>query len=161
MANLVLPLPLRAPLLAFLLLSGSVGAQPVFKSVMPDGSVLYSEKPAAGAKRVDKLDPPPPSSGITGLTADEKARAEQLSRQRATSAAADEKTRQAVGEAEKLLARARAAQESGKEPLPGERTGIAGGGTRLTDAYLVRQKALAEAVAAAEKNLAQSRPGAR
>jgi hypothetical protein len=36
-------------LLAFL--AAGAGAQTVYKSIMPDGSVIYGEKPAAGAKR--------------------------------------------------------------------------------------------------------------
>lgn len=165
MAAMILrPRPSRATLLW--LLAGVFApapalAQPVYKSVMPDGSVVYSEKPASGARRADKIDVTPPASGIGGLTPEEKQRAEQLARERAASSAGDMQTRSHVAEAEKRLQAALAAQAAGKEPLPTERLGIVGGGTRLTEAYFERQKALEAAVAAARKSLEQARAGGR
>lgn len=52
---------------------------------------------------------------------------------------------------EMLLARqgldeAEARRERGVEPLPGERLGIAGGGSRLDEAYFERQKRLQQEV---------------
>lgn len=133
--------------------------QPIYKSTMPDGKVVYGEKPAPGASRVDRIEAPPPKSGITGLTPEEKARAEDLARQRASAAATAAAGQRNVDEARKQLQAAEAAREAGKEPLPGERIGLAGGGTRLTEAYHARQKGLEDAVAAARKRLqdAQSR----
>jgi hypothetical protein len=51
---------------------------------------------------------------------------------------------------------AEAARDAGKEPLPGERIGTAGGGSRLTDAYLQRQKSLEENVEKARRSLEQA-----
>ena len=51
----------------------------------------------------------------------------------------------------KALQDAEAAREAGKEPLPGERLGLKGGGSRLTDEYYERQKTLDAAVEAARK----------
>ena len=56
-------------------------------------------------------------------------------------------------EARKSHDEARQARDRGKEELPGERLGTAGGGTRLSDAYWSRQKALEDAVGAAEKRV--------
>ncbi|HYC44215.1 MAG TPA: DUF4124 domain-containing protein [Burkholderiales bacterium] len=133
--------------------AGALAQQPIFKSTMPDGRVIYGEKPEAGAKRVDKVEAPPPKSGVTGLTPEERARAEQLTRQRAAENAASATKQRELDEARKQLKAAEAAREAGKEPLPGERLGLAGGGTRLSDAYHQRQKSLEAAVETARKRL--------
>jgi hypothetical protein len=60
---------------------------------------------------------------------------------------------QEVEAATQALAQARAQLETGKEPLPGERTGTAGGGSRLNDSYWARQAANEQAVAQAQARL--------
>lgn len=147
--------------LVLLTFAAGVSAQPVYKSIMPDGKVVYGEKPAAGAARVETIAPPPAKTGVTGLTAEEKARAAKLARERAAAAAAAEKSGQALQAARKALAQAEAAQAAGKEPLPSERQGIAGGGSRLTEAYFARQKSLEAAVAQARKRLAELQQSSR
>lgn len=141
--------------------AASGGAQPVYKSTMPDGKVVYGEKPVAGAKRVDTIEPPPAKTGVTGLTAEEKARAEKLARERSAAAASAEQSGNALDAARKALAQAEAARDAGKEPLPSERIGIAGGGTRLTEAFFARQKNLEAAVVAARKRLAELQQSSR
>ena len=151
----------QACALALLAYAGSGVAQPVYKSTMPDGKVVYGEKPVAGAKRVDTIEPPPAKTGVTGLTPEEKARAEKLARERAAATAAAAKSGSALDAARKALAQAEAARDTGKEPLPNERIGIAGGGTRLTEAYFARQKDLEAAVVAARKRLSDLQQGSR
>jgi hypothetical protein len=150
----------RSARYAFLLvvLLGAYGAsaQTVYKSTMPDGKVIYGENPAPGASRVEKMEPPPAKTGVTGLTPEEKTRAQQLDRQRAAANAAATKSQKGLADARTALQQAEAARDAGKEPLPGERIGIAGGGTRLTEAYFARQKSLEQAVATARKRLAES-----
>jgi hypothetical protein len=150
-------------MLAFALLTVWVPAfaQPVFKSTMPDGSIVYGEKPASGAARVETLELPPPKTGISGLTAEEKARAEQYARERAAAGAAAAVSQRRVDELRKQLREAEAAREAGKEPLPAERAGIAGGGSRLTEAYHARQKRLDDAVLEARKQLSEAERAAR
>jgi len=58
--------------------------------------------------------------------------------------------------AQKALDEARRKREEGVEPLPGERIGTVSGKSRLTEAYLERQKALEEEVRAAERRLAEA-----
>ncbi len=58
-----------------------------------------------------------------------------------------------VEAATQALAQARARLDTGKEPLPGERTGTAGGGSRLNEAYWARQAANEQAVAQAQARL--------
>lgn len=147
--------------LALLAYAAAASAQPVYKSTMPDGKVVYGEKPVAGAARVETIEPPPAKTGVTGLTPEEKARAEKLARERAAAAAAAAKSGNALDAARKALAQAEAARDSGKEPLPSERSGIAGGGSRLNQAYFERQKSLEAAVAAARKRLAELQPSSR
>jgi hypothetical protein len=139
--------------LLFAIGASGAGAQVIYKSTMPDGKVVYGEKPAPGARKVDKLEPPPAKSGITAVTPGEKAREDQLAKQRPAVAA----QQRAVDDARAQLQKAEAAREAGKEPLPGERIGTAGGGSRLTDAYYARQKSLEEAVAAARKKVDETR----
>ena len=147
--------------LALLAFAAGAGAQPVYKSTMPDGKIIYGEKPVAGAARVETIEPPPAKTGVRGLTPEEKARAEKLARDRAAATAAAAKAGNALDAARKALAQAEAARNAGKEPLPSERIGIAGGGSRLTEAYFERQKSLEAAVAAARKRLAELQQSSR
>ena len=153
--------PYARALIVVLACAQPVIAQTVYKSTMPDGKVVYGERPAPGAARVDKMEPPPPKTGVTGLTAEEKALAEQQSRQRAATAASAGASQRNVDDARRQLQQAQAAFEGGKEPLPGERLGLAGGGSRLTEAYAARQKALEDAVRAAQKRLEEAEQAAR
>jgi hypothetical protein len=54
------------------------------------------------------------------------------------------------------LGQAEEAREKGIEPLAGERVGIAGGGSRLSEAYWSRQEQLDKAVLGARKRLDES-----
>jgi hypothetical protein len=143
------------PLCACLIAAMPAFAQPVFKSTMPDGSVVYGEKPAAGATRVETLDLPTSKSGIGGITPEEKARAEQYARERAAGEAAAAASQRKLDGARDQLRQAEAAREAGKAPLPNERIGLAGGGSRLTEAYHDRQKRLEDAVQNARKQVSE------
>jgi hypothetical protein len=142
----------RFGVLVAMLCSSSAGAQaqPLYKSTMPDGSVIYSEKPVAGARRVETLAPPPASTGVELVKPEERERLEQRLKERAAESA---KRERAIAAARRELERAQAALAAGKEPLPGERIGIAGGGTRLSEEYWERQKKLESAVEAARRKL--------
>lgn len=58
--------------------------------------------------------------------------------------------------AERNLAAAKATLEAGREPLPGERTGLAHGGSRLNESYWNRQRQLESVVADAQAGLARA-----
>ena len=133
--------------------ASATAQQPVYKSTMPGGKVIYSEKPEPGALRVDKIEAPPAKSGISGLTPEERQRAEENAKQRAAAGAASDKQARDLDDARKQLKAAEIARDAGKEPLPGERVGLAGGGTRLTDEYHLRQKKLEGDVEAARRRL--------
>ena len=135
-------------LAALLSVCGTAVGQTLYKSTMPDGKIVYSEKPVPGAKRIDTVEPPPTKAGITTATEGEKARAAQSA---AKAGAAPQHS--PLEDARNQLKKAEAAREAGKEPLAGERIGTAGGTSRLTDAYHARQKSLELAVEAARQRV--------
>jgi hypothetical protein len=73
-------LRMKPTILSLVLVLGAAGSayaiDPVYKSTMPDGRVIYGEVPTPGAKRVDKIAAPPESAGVTVATQEDKARAE-------------------------------------------------------------------------------------
>lgn len=54
--------------------SAACAADPVYKSTMPDGRVVYGESPMHGARRVDKVAAPPVHAGVITVTPGDKAR---------------------------------------------------------------------------------------
>lgn len=60
--------------LALLAAPAIVWADPIYKSTMPDGRVIYGEEPYPGAQRVDKVGAPA-ASGAVLSTKDEQSRA--------------------------------------------------------------------------------------
>ena len=58
--------------------SAAVAGDPVYKSTMPDGRVVYGESAMPGAKRVDKVAAPPTNAGVIVATPEEKSRAASL-----------------------------------------------------------------------------------
>jgi hypothetical protein len=130
-----------AAFLLALVLVLPAAAQTVYRYVTPDGRTIFSDQPVPGAKLQGTVAPPAPPSGSATPPPDES-RAQRL-----RTATAE------VEAATQALAQANAQLQSGKEPLPGERTGTAGGGSRLNDAYWARQQANEQAVAKAQSRL--------
>jgi hypothetical protein len=127
-------------------------AQLNYKSTMPDGKVIYGDKPVPGAAKVDQLKAPS-TKGVTGPTAKEGEVLDDLEKSRAARDSWEAKIRAA----ENAVSRAEAALAAGKEPLPGERIGTASGGSRLTEGYLERINQLEQDVAKARAELASAR----
>ena len=137
-----------------LIATGFAGAQAIKKFVTPDGRVIYSDVPIEGAREVGRLDPAPEVEPEVRREAEAAGRrrgeqAESAVQRSQVTIARQEKIRQA----ERRLADAKAALENGKEPLPGERRGTAGGASRLTEAYFQRQESNERAVEKAQKDL--------
>lgn len=128
-------------------------AQVSYKSTMPDGKVIYGDKPVPGAAKVETKNMDTSKKGVVPPSDRDKAVLQRLE--------ADRKSREVesdrVRRAEIALHEAEVALDMGKEPQPDERQGIAGGGTRLTDGYWARQKKLEAAVEAARRNLESAR----
>jgi hypothetical protein len=143
--------------LAAALCAAAVGAhaQGLYKSIMPDGSVVYGEKPAPGAKRVETIEPPPPQSGIRMYSPEErKGLEERMKKRQAAEAAAQRELEQA----QTHLRQAEAARAAGKEPLPEE---LLGPGRGVSEAYGLRQKKLEQAVEFARKRLEKAEQALR
>jgi hypothetical protein len=146
----------RATALAALVWAMSSWAQTIYKSIMPDGRVIYGTQPALGAKRVETMKQTE-TTGVRPVGPQDQKALQDLQVQRGQKEAHQDEIQQA----EKALHDAEAAQAAGKEPLPGERLGTAGGASRLTDEYWERQKALDDAVAEARRRLAEVSGAAR
>ncbi|MFO1361554.1 MAG: DUF4124 domain-containing protein [Burkholderiales bacterium] len=135
-------------------------AQSIYKYVSPDGRVTYSQSPVPGARLVEELAPAPQVSAAT-LEAE---RARRAARDKALNDAADRRIAsldEASNEMNVWTARLRDAQAqlaAGREPLPGERTGVVfQGKSRLNEAYWARQAANEAAVAEAEAHVQHAR----
>lgn len=144
-------LPLSCLLVAALCPQLAV-AQLNYKSTMPDGKVIYGDKPVPGAVKVDQLKAPS-TKGITAPSAQESAVLSDMEKARAARDSREAKIRAA----EDAVSKVEAALAAGKEPRAGERIGTASGGSRLTEEYLQRQKELEQAVATARAELVSAR----
>ncbi len=138
-----------APLLA-------IGQPMIYKVQMPDGSVLFSDTVPAGGKvleereakstpRVNTL-PSQPAGARTGASPNTTVRPI-LPPGKGAAPAAN------VEALERELAIAKRKLELGREPLPGERRGLAGGGSRLTPEYEARIAAMEREVQTTEAKL--------
>lgn len=143
-----------APLLA-------TGQSVIYKVQMPDGSVLYSDSVPSGGKvleereakstpRVNTVPSQPvgraaPAATRPGTASDPIMRPAVPSK----GAAAPDN----IAALERELAVAKRKLELGREPLPGERRGLAGGGSRLTPEYEARIATMERDVAATEAKL--------
>jgi hypothetical protein len=139
---------------AALLLQPAV-AQTLYKSTLPDGSVVYGDKPAPDAVKVEETRPDVSKGGIGGTTPREQEALKEFEKGRLQREGGQDK----VTAAEQALRNAEAARAAGKEPLASERIGTAGGASRITDDYYARQKKLDDAVEKARRELDQARSG--
>jgi len=139
---------------AALLLQPAV-AQTLYKSTMPDGSVVYGDKPAPDAAKVEETRPDIKKGGIGGTTPREQDALQEMEKARQQREGGQEK----VTATEQALRNAEAARAAGKEPMASERIGTAGGASRLSETYYDRQRKLEEAVEKARRELDQLRSG--
>jgi hypothetical protein len=130
-------------------------AQTLYKSTMPDGSVVYGDKPAPDAAKVEETRPDIKKGGIGGTTPREQDALQEMEKARQQREGGQEK----VTAAEQALRNAEAARAAGKEPMASERIGTAGGASRLSETYYDRQRKLEEAVEKARRELDQLRSG--
>lgn len=156
---------MRIVVVIALILSGTLAAAPdasaratIYKSVMPDGRVIYGEQPQAGARTVEKSVVNINDTGVQPISREAVERASQRASKR--SQALEEVTRE-VQAAEVDLRAAENEREAGREPLPGERLGIVGPGigTRLTEEYFLRQQMLEERLEKARQRLEKAQQG--
>jgi hypothetical protein len=139
---------------ALALLMTSAAAQTMYKSTLPDGRVVYGDKPDPSAVKVEPITPDTSKGGIGGATTPgESQTLRQMQGARETREGAEAR----VQNAQKALEAAEAARTAGVEPLPGERIGTAGGASRLTESYDARQRQLEQAVEKARRDLDAAR----
>ena len=141
-------------LLTALLLQPAL-AQTLYKSTLPDGRIVYGDKPAPDAVKVEETRPDVSKGGIGGTTQREQEALKELE----TARVKREGGQETVRAAEQALKNAEAARAAGTEPLASERIGTAGGASRLNETYYDRQRKLEEAVDKARRELEQARSG--
>ena len=145
-------------MLALVALAATAHAQ-VFRSIMPDGKIVYGSKPEPGAKESKQVDLPPPNIAAPPPVA---APAKKPSGNAESPENKDGKTPAPdVNAARQKLETAQKALEAGREPREGERTGTATKGSQLNEEYYKRQKTLEDAVAKAQAEYDAARQAAR
>jgi len=135
----------------------------IYKVRMPDGTIMFTDSPPAGAKILEEREslPAPPrqpakaapaAGATTPRTADKGSSTPQGSGSAAAASGpqAIDAAMAEISDAERELAVARRALETGREPLPGERLGTVSGRSRLSPEYERRIADLERQVAAAE-----------
>lgn len=140
------------------------GATRAYRQVLPDGSIVYSDKHVPGAK-IDETIEVEPGARHAPVAVDATRKPAARPRPNAVPVRkvgsippADrrrsaEEAQSEVIRAEMQLEDAKKRQQAGVEPLPGERTANAGGGSRLNQAYWTRQQKLAQQVDQAKEEV--------
>ena len=132
-------------------------AQQLYKNVMPDGSVVYSDAPVAGATRSQAMavpaPPPVDAQAAQKRAGEERRQAEDLEARLDARRKAGEEADARVAKARKALEDAQIALERGRELREGDMIAYVGGGARPSDAYLKRQETLERQLANARKDL--------
>jgi hypothetical protein len=136
-------------LIAAALLAHAASAQTLYKSIMPDGRVVYGDRAEPGAAKVETSKPDTSKTGVQINAPGAPAVVEEGAKARQRSEVSADRLRAA----EERVRKAEAALANGKEPLPGERSGTAGGGSRLNDSYWARQKQLRQDLVTARDEL--------
>jgi len=138
--------------------SGAAYAQGLKKYITPDGKTVYSDTPIPGAREVGEIKAPPPPDPAARSQAEESARRDAKNVKEVDKRLDDRRAQQArIEAAEADLEKAQRALKEGVEPRPGERTGTAGGKSRLNDAYHQRQRANRRAVEQAKTAVKEAR----
>ena len=145
------------PVICMLVSGAAIGAQVLYKSTMPDGKVIYGDKPVPGAVKVEEQKPDTSKGGIRTTQPGDAGALRKMEQERLKRERTDDQLRAA----EKLLRDAEEALAKGEEPLPGERTGTAGKGSQLNEAYWKRQEKLKSDVERARANLDRARAQAQ
>jgi hypothetical protein len=155
--------PLIAAIVATVLCAGAAAQDRIYKVRLPDGRILFTDRPPPGAKILSEqevappaADTPAPSGQGDAVTPLQQQGAAAQSRLRERAAEVD-RAFAAVQGAERELERARQALEQGRAPQPGEMIGTARGRVRPSPAFEERVAGLERAVAEAEQKLDRAR----
>lgn len=122
---------MRTALTICLILSGALAAAPdagalatIYKSVMPDGCVIYGEQPQTGARTAEKSVVNVNDTGVQPIS---REAVEGASRRGSERPQLVDKVSREVQSAEVDLRAAENEREAGRVPLPGEQLGISWG----------------------------------
>lgn len=135
-------------------------AETIYRSTGSDGEVTYSAQPVPGASKSVAIDIP--SLSPEQRRAARRLRLEERNASRQVTADVnriEEQWRRVDREivaAQRSLAKAESVLQTSRAPLPGERRGNAGGGSRLTEAYFRRLGDLESRVENARARLARA-----
>ena len=131
-------------------LAPAASGQIIYRSTMPDGRTVLSDKPTPGAAKVQEFyvrpspqDAPRPSDARPAP--EPPAAAGTASSRKSRDAELDAAITQLRGMEDALRA-TQSARAAAEEPLDNERQGMAGGGSRLNERYFERQKSLDDAI---------------
>lgn len=148
------------PLILALALAGIAPAASadIFRWTDAGGRVHYGDRPPSAAPSPDWRPEPLNAHGnaAPGLPQEAIDAARERARQRSHALASAQRS---VIDAEAAYAAARERLQREAEPRPGERLGLAGGGSRLTPAYFQRLAALEADVARARARLDEALAG--
>lgn len=138
-------------------MTASAHAETIYRSISPDGEVTYSSQPEPGAHestaiKFESLSPEQRRAGLL-LRQQEKGLSAEVNAQLQSRESEWRRVDQEIVSAQKALADAESALQKGRTPLPGERRGNVGGGSRLTEAYFQRLRMLETQVVQAKKRL--------
>jgi len=151
---------LRTTLIVLLALAASgAAAQTIYKSVMPDGRIIYGNAPAKGAANIEQiqLTLPPPVEGATSATPQAPPDANQSDRAPASRDAKWSTAEEEIRDAQAALSQAQANAKAGVAPIPGEMIGNANNSfVRPSEAYFARQQQLADKVKEAQARVDQA-----
>jgi len=136
-------------LIALALAATAAHGQPVYRSVMPDGRIIYGDKPAPGASEAKVVNLPKPNI-IAPVSTKPPPAAKPKD-------AGKEPAADPVKDAQQRLDAAKAALDAGRLEQEGDRIGTVKGTARLSEAYFQRVRALEDAVIAAYKQLEDAR----
>jgi len=155
---------LTVALLLALTCTGTHGQDKIYKVRLPDGRILFTDKPPAGGvvmfEREVPPAPPPAAAPAPKREADTTApeqRAVQADARLRDRAAEIDRAFAAVQATERDLQDAKLKLEEGRAPLDGEMIGTARGRVRPSPAYQDRIAELEKGVQSAEQRLARAR----
>lgn len=146
--------------LALLALAPAAFGQTIYRSTMPDGRTVLSDRPTPGAKKVEEVYVPGPTPQTRSAPGNPATGAKPIgdkplfpSGQQGTAAQQLDAALAELRDAQEAFKEAEAVRLAAQEPVEGERQGTAGGGSRLNEEYFQRQAALATAVEVARRRV--------
>lgn len=133
----------------------NANADQIYKWLMPDGTVLYSDLPVTKGKLEETLRVPPPDSKEIeeAQLAKLKRQAAQANRIAESRVTALDKAYAEIGAASQALEASKIELHVGLQPRAGEHLGTVSGHARLTDEYWRRVRELKRAVDEAQERL--------